>query len=33
MQKCPEAVQLEDSEHAQLLLDNLDGATFEEVNE
>jgi hypothetical protein len=28
MKKCPEAVQEDDNDNAQLLLDNIDGATF-----
>ena len=33
MKKCPEAIQEEDHDNAQLLLDNIDLMTFEEISE
>ena len=33
MKKCPEALQEEDHDNAQLLLDNIDLTTFEEISE
>ena len=33
MKKCPEALQEEDNDNAQLLLDNIDSATFDELGE
>lgn len=33
MKKCPEALQEDDNDNAQLLLDNIDISTFDEVVE
>ena len=33
MKKCPDAFKEEDNDNAQLHLDNIDAASFEEINE